>query len=298
MTKRMLTVLCLLAAMSGPLAAQNGFLLIDKRHFTLSVVDSTGYIEKSYGIACGQNYGNKTRKGDHKTPEGTFRINELLNSRHIPHDFGDGKGPIQGAYGPWFLRLDVPGTRVIGIHGTHLPESIGTRSSEGCIRMRNEDIVEVKERVCIGFPVTILPDFDTVPNPDTIGLRISPRDSCTYDVYLCYGERNRAKALSLQAMLDSAGLKTALDPAKRELSPTLTTRQLIADSRVLLIVDSTDARHALSAIREAGFAGALASGPEVIVLASPGMEPLDYIEHYVVDPGALIPWLRIKLSEE
>ncbi|MBR0029939.1 MAG: L,D-transpeptidase, partial [Bacteroidales bacterium] len=93
-----------------------------------------------------------------KTPEGTFRINQILNARGLSHDFGDGRGPVRNAYGPWFLRLDVPGYRDIGIHGTHLPESIGTRATEGCIRLTNEDIADLKSRVHLGMNVTILPD--------------------------------------------------------------------------------------------------------------------------------------------
>lgn len=157
-------LLLLLLLLPAALHGQDGYLLVDKQHFTLSVIDSAGNVEKTYGIACGKNLGNKQRKGDHKTPEGRFLINELFNSRGVSHDFGDGKGPVPNAYGPWFLRLDVPGYRVIGIHGTHLPESIGTRCTEGCIRMRNEDILELKERVCVGFPVVILPDFEPEPS--------------------------------------------------------------------------------------------------------------------------------------
>ncbi|MBO5546045.1 MAG: L,D-transpeptidase [Bacteroidales bacterium] len=135
------------------------FILIDKQAFKLWLVDGRGEPIKEYGISCAVNYGQKQRRGDHKTPEGTFKINQLLNSRGIPHDFGDGKGPIPDAYGPWFLRLDVPGFRDIGIHGTPFPESIGTRATEGCIRLRNEDITDLKGRVKLGTTVIILPDI-------------------------------------------------------------------------------------------------------------------------------------------
>lgn len=134
------------------------FILIDKQAFKLWLVDGRGEPIKEYGIACAVNYGPKERRGDHKTPEGTFKINQLLNAKGIPHDFHDGKGPIPDAYGPWFLRLDVPGFRDIGIHGTPFPESIGTRATEGCIRMRNEDITELKQQVKLGTTVIILPD--------------------------------------------------------------------------------------------------------------------------------------------
>ena len=125
---------------------------------TLDLVDSKGESIRQYRIACSKYYGNKLKKGDNKTPEGTFHINEILNSKSLTHDFKDGKGPVRGAYGPWFLRLSVPGFIDIGIHGTHLPESIGTRATEGCIRLRNEDITDLKERIRLGTPVIILPD--------------------------------------------------------------------------------------------------------------------------------------------
>ncbi|MBQ9450586.1 MAG: L,D-transpeptidase [Bacteroidales bacterium] len=134
------------------------FIVIDKQGFKLTLADAQGQPVKQYGISCAVNYGPKKVRGDHKTPEGTFKINQLLNAKGLTHDFKDGKGPIKDAYGPWFLRLDVPGFRDIGIHGTPFPESIGTRATEGCIRLRNEDILDLKQRVKVGTVVIILPD--------------------------------------------------------------------------------------------------------------------------------------------
>ncbi len=134
------------------------FIVIDKQAFKLTLVDDAGQPIKEYGISCAINYGPKKVRGDHKTPEGTFKINELLNAKGLTHDFKAGKGPIKDAYGPSFLRLDVPGFWDIGIHGTPFPESIGTRATEGCIRLRNEDILDLKSRVKLGTVVIILPD--------------------------------------------------------------------------------------------------------------------------------------------
>ena len=139
-------------------AGEAPFILISKADFTLTLVGSDGRAIRSYGCAVARNFGPKQKKGDHKTPEGTFKINQLLDSHTLTHDFGAGKGPIKGAYGPWFLRLDVPGFIDIGIHGTHLPASIGSRATEGCIRLRNEDILDLKARVKVGTPVIILPE--------------------------------------------------------------------------------------------------------------------------------------------
>ncbi|MFN4143832.1 L,D-transpeptidase, partial [Aestuariivirga sp.] len=42
------------------------------------------------------------------------------------------------------------------IHGTNQPESIGKSVSSGCIRMLNEHIAELYERVKVGTPVVVL----------------------------------------------------------------------------------------------------------------------------------------------
>ena len=41
---------------------------------------------------------------------------------------------------------------------THLPSSIGERATEGCIRLRNEDLEELVRYIYVGMPVVILPD--------------------------------------------------------------------------------------------------------------------------------------------
>ncbi|RDI62091.1 L,D-transpeptidase [Microvirga subterranea] len=43
------------------------------------------------------------------------------------------------------------------IHGTNRPGSIGTYASYGCIRMHNEDIVDLYERVSVGTRVVVTP---------------------------------------------------------------------------------------------------------------------------------------------
>ena len=103
-------------------------------------------------------YGNKTRAGDHKTPEGTFKIKIIHDATTLKYDFKDGKGPREGAYGPYFFRLSVPGFNDIGIHGTVFPESIGTRCSRGCIRLKNEDIKILYPLCYTGMTVVVEPD--------------------------------------------------------------------------------------------------------------------------------------------
>lgn len=80
------------------------FIIIDKQKMNLSVHDRRGEEVVSFPIGCGRNFGNKVQVGDNRTPEGIFRITDIQNSSDWKHDFGDGKGEIEGAYGNYFLR--------------------------------------------------------------------------------------------------------------------------------------------------------------------------------------------------
>ena len=133
------------------------YIIISKQDFTLSLYDSDDRLVCRFPVAVGKNYGNKQRSGDMKTPEGDFSIQQIQPASDWGHDFGDGKGWIPNCYGNWFIRLKTPPHRGIGIHGTHAPESIGTRATEGCIRLRNADLDSLKPLVKVGMPVAILP---------------------------------------------------------------------------------------------------------------------------------------------
>ena len=139
---------------------KSAVVIVDKEKMTLSVIDYNGVEEACFMMACGKNYGNKQEKGDMKTPEGVFHVDDIQDASSWTHDFNDGKGEVSGAYGPCFIRLDVPGHSGIGIHGTHLPKSIGTRTTEGCIRLKNEDVLKLKQMVYIGMPVIITPSYN------------------------------------------------------------------------------------------------------------------------------------------
>lgn len=130
-------------------------IVISKEAMTLTLYDSNNLVICEFPIAVGKNYGDKRRNGDMKTPEGEFVIENIHNSSSWTHDFGDGKGQIAGCYGRWFIRLKTPPHKGIGIHGTHLPESIGTRATEGCIRLENSNLDSLKPMVRIGMPVLI-----------------------------------------------------------------------------------------------------------------------------------------------
>ena len=135
-------------------------IVVSKQDMRLRVYDYKGTRLMDYGIACGKNFGQKHKVGDMKTPEGMFFVQSIEDSSERTHDFGDGRGEIQGAYGPYFIRLDTPGNKGIGIHGTHDPLSIGTRATEGCIRLNNNDLVELVNVVRPGMMVLVTTSFE------------------------------------------------------------------------------------------------------------------------------------------
>ena len=132
-------------------------LVVDKQAFLLFVREN-GQTLATYPVCVGKGIGQKKRLGDHKTPEGQYKIRSIENATGYLHDFHDGRGKVKGAYGKWFFRLNTPQSTHIGIHGTLSPESMGTRDSDGCIRLRNEDLDELYKHVFKGMIVIINPD--------------------------------------------------------------------------------------------------------------------------------------------
>ena len=62
-------------------------------------------------------------------------------------------GSARNPMGPRALTLSGGGQ--YAIHGTNRPESVGTNASYGCFRMKNEDIVDLFERVQVGTKVLV-----------------------------------------------------------------------------------------------------------------------------------------------
>lgn len=134
------------------------FIVVDKSRMKVVLFDKYGRMEKTYGMACAKNYGTKHKKGDSCTPEGFFSVEGIYDSTDWL--FTDDNGVTsqkKGQFGPRFIRIRIPNTSQIGIHGTCAPWSIGSRASHGCIRIKNENILELVDLVEPGMPVIIVP---------------------------------------------------------------------------------------------------------------------------------------------
>ena len=137
-----------------PVTSHTYSLVVTKSAYRISLLDN-GKPIKEYNCAVGRNPGQKTKTGDARTPEGTFKGESINPSSDWVSD-EDGKG----AYGPWFITLDTRELSKgewngIGISGTNKPEGLGRASSAGSVRVRNSDIEEIKKYVKVGTLVTI-----------------------------------------------------------------------------------------------------------------------------------------------
>lgn len=143
----------------SPLSKTLSHVIIDKNNLLMNLVNKDGKIFKTFPVAVGSNKGNKKSKGDLKTPEGEFPVVSIEDSQAWKYDFeNDGLGPVDGAYGPRFIRLMTDPHQGIGIHGTHDNSTIGKRVSHGCVRMKNNDLLELVAMIKPGIKVVVLKD--------------------------------------------------------------------------------------------------------------------------------------------
>ncbi|MBU0745150.1 MAG: L,D-transpeptidase family protein [Gammaproteobacteria bacterium] len=118
-------------------------IVVDKANNTLAL-KVAGEIVKVYPVGTGEN---------NSTPVGKFKIvNRIVNPVWYKTGAIVPAGSPENILGTRWLGLSQPG---YGIHGTIDPDSIGTQCTQGCIRMRNEDVEELFIIVPVGTEVTI-----------------------------------------------------------------------------------------------------------------------------------------------
>ena len=97
-----------------------------------------------------------------RTPEGEFVI---TNKQKHPIWYNEGRaiayGTKENVLGTRWMAIKPTGKtnqhlRGYGIHGTWSPESVGTASSAGCLRMKNEEVEELFVYIPVGTKLTIV----------------------------------------------------------------------------------------------------------------------------------------------
>lgn len=146
----------------------------------LKLFDEEGDLLQQYSVSTSKN-GTGNQNGSEQTPLGLHRIKDKLGGAMPVNEVFIGRLPHgnldecieRGVDLPddvimsrimWLEGME-PGRnrggyvdtyqRYIYIHGTNHEESIGTPTSIGCIRMRNQDIVDLFRQVEVGSEVLI-----------------------------------------------------------------------------------------------------------------------------------------------
>lgn len=137
---------------------KKNFLIVDKGLLKVIVYNKYGNELTSFRCAGPRNYGSKHGRSDCRTPEGCFSAEGIYDSRDWLYTNDAGyTSPAKGVYGPRFIRIKNPVTSSVGIHGTSSPGSIGRRVSHGCIRLKNDDIMELVKYAEVGMPIIVNP---------------------------------------------------------------------------------------------------------------------------------------------
>jgi lipoprotein-anchoring transpeptidase ErfK/SrfK len=108
-----------------------------------------------YGIGVGRDgftwSGTKTIERKSEWPDWLPPAEMLARQPYLPRFTAGGPGNPLGA-----RAMYLSGT-VYRIHGTNKPSTIGEHVSSGCIRMLNEDVIDLYGRTRIGTKVVVLP---------------------------------------------------------------------------------------------------------------------------------------------
>lgn len=134
-----------------------GTIVVDTRAKFLYHVGRDGTARR-YGVGVGKpDFGWKgrhpiTRKAEWPgwTPPKEMIARERKKGRILPAHMKGGEANPLGA------RALYLGSTLYRIHGTNQPWTIGRAVSSGCIRMRNQDVTDLYERVKVGTRVVVL----------------------------------------------------------------------------------------------------------------------------------------------
>ncbi|OLP58357.1 hypothetical protein BJF93_05290 [Xaviernesmea oryzae] len=133
-----------------------GSIIIDTNNRFLYLITSAGQARR-YGVGVGKpgfewaGAHRITRKAEWPDwhPPGEMISREAARGHYLPASMEGGPANPLGA------RAMYLGSTLYRIHGTNAPWTIGYAVSSGCIRMRNEDVVDLYERVKVGTRVIV-----------------------------------------------------------------------------------------------------------------------------------------------
>jgi lipoprotein-anchoring transpeptidase ErfK/SrfK len=130
-----------------------GTIVIDTPNKFLFLVQGDGKALR-YGIGVGRPgftwSGVKTISAKKEWPDWTPPPEMLARRPDLPRHM------VGGPENPLGARAMYLGSSLYRIHGSNEPWTIGTNVSSGCIRMRNDDVIDLYGRVNVGARVIVL----------------------------------------------------------------------------------------------------------------------------------------------
>jgi lipoprotein-anchoring transpeptidase ErfK/SrfK len=105
----------------------------------------------SYPVAIG--------RSDTPTPTGEFQVFQMIENPSWQNPWtGEVRSPgADSALGLRWIGFSRMPNGIIGFHGTPTLSSIGRAASNGCVRMRNEDVIALFNQVEMGTRVIVEP---------------------------------------------------------------------------------------------------------------------------------------------
>jgi lipoprotein-anchoring transpeptidase ErfK/SrfK len=131
-----------------------GTIVIDTPNTYLYLVLGNGRAIR-YGIGVGRDgftwAGTQSIARKQEWPDWHPPVAMIARQPYLPRFMAGGPGNPLGA------RAMYLGNTEYRIHGTNAPSTIGQRVSSGCIRLTNEDVSDLFNRVTVGTKVVVLP---------------------------------------------------------------------------------------------------------------------------------------------
>jgi lipoprotein-anchoring transpeptidase ErfK/SrfK len=144
------------SAVDSPFAEPVGTLVVDTKAHQLYLIEAGGKARR-YGVAVGESgkaWSGKAvvgRKAKWPSWHPTDDMRAITSG--LPRTIAPGPENPLGARALYLYRHGKD--TLYRIHGTSEPWTIGTDASSGCIRMINEDVIELYERVAMGASVIV-----------------------------------------------------------------------------------------------------------------------------------------------
>ena len=142
------------ATVNYPTNEAPGTVIVDTQNTYLYYVLGGGQAIR-YGIGVGREgftwAGVKTVERKSEWPDWTPPPEMIARSPSLPRFMAGG---VTNPLGARAMYLSGSFYR---IHGTNAPSTVGSRATAGCIRMVNDDVIDLYDRVKVGAKVVVLP---------------------------------------------------------------------------------------------------------------------------------------------